>query len=453
MIRRCARAALGMGLVVLALAPTAGAQSAADKGTARQLAGEGVELFRSEKWAEALDRMQRAQALFDAPVHLLYIARAQVKLGQLVEGAETYQRLIRTSLGADAPAAFKDAVNEGRKELPDVQARIPKLRIEVEPAGAAELSVKLDDAAVPPAALGVERLTNPGEHTVVATARGYKVAEVKVALAEAATETVRLTLVVDPTAATTPPPEGDGEPRPGAAEESSSKLGFVLSARLLGMSPRGVGVRVTNSTRPAPDDQPYDVPIKDLFGAGGGLELRGGLRFNPTFTVHVVAGGYGFKPGPDFDQPFQYGTDVSERTSSQGVFSQFGLGGTMAFPVGGIHLLGELDLMLVHDFTVTRTVTFQGGRTCEETWNAGGTALRLAAGASFPLSDSFALSPLAGLSIGTVSELTQEGCGRAAVDVRKAASQDIVAAQGDVDYPAHLVLFLGVGLDWLIGGK
>ena len=31
------------------------------------------------KYADALDRLRRAQALYDAPVHLLYIARAQDK--------------------------------------------------------------------------------------------------------------------------------------------------------------------------------------------------------------------------------------------------------------------------------------------------------------------------------------------------------------------------------------
>ena len=64
----------------LLVAPAAFAQSAADKATARQLASEGIELYQKGSYAEALDKLERAEALFDAPVHLLYIARTQAKL-------------------------------------------------------------------------------------------------------------------------------------------------------------------------------------------------------------------------------------------------------------------------------------------------------------------------------------------------------------------------------------
>src|SRR5688572_3828355 len=93
----------------IGLAPApAFAQSAADKATACTLATEGIKLFRANKFAEALDKLQRAQALYDAPVHLLYIARSQVKLDKLVDGSETYRRLIRFPLETNPPPAFKD---------------------------------------------------------------------------------------------------------------------------------------------------------------------------------------------------------------------------------------------------------------------------------------------------------------------------------------------------------
>src|ERR1700759_5347182 len=84
----------------------AGAQSAADKATAREAATQGIGLYRAGKYADALDRLKRAQALYDAPVHLLYIARCQAKLGQLVEAAENYRLLDRYKLPSDAQAPW-----------------------------------------------------------------------------------------------------------------------------------------------------------------------------------------------------------------------------------------------------------------------------------------------------------------------------------------------------------
>ena len=86
----CARLALGIAAlasVSLVQAPAL-AQSAADKATARNLATAGIKLYQQQKFEEALDKLKRAQELYDAPVHLLYMARCYVKLNKLVEGAE-----------------------------------------------------------------------------------------------------------------------------------------------------------------------------------------------------------------------------------------------------------------------------------------------------------------------------------------------------------------------------
>src|SRR3954447_22964999 len=104
------------------------AETAADKATAREVATEGLGLYKEEKYAEALDRLKRAQALYDAPVHLLYIARSQDKLGQLVESVETYRQLDRYQLPQGAPEAWVTAVEEGRKELSRIEPRVPKVR-------------------------------------------------------------------------------------------------------------------------------------------------------------------------------------------------------------------------------------------------------------------------------------------------------------------------------------
>ncbi len=457
---RVATVPLCVAALLLSPLPVA-AQSAADKATARQLALEGVQQYQAEKWAESLDRMQRAQALYDAPVHLLYIARAQVKLGRLVEGAETYRRLARTVLPADAPEAFKDAVATGQRELPEVEARIPRLRIDVEPTDAEGLEVKLGDTVVPIAALGVNRPTNPGSHVARASAPGYTSAQADVTLAEGATESIRLRLERSAQAGTglAEGGEGTGKADPSTAgEEPYSKLGFVLGLRLGGVVPGGTGFRVDPSGQIPPRNR--EVPLNELYGGGAGLELRGGLRFAKYFTGHLIAAGYGLQPGPDFDRPVA-GVTGSSDTTSTSTLVQLGLGGTVGSAPGKFGLFGELDLMLVHSFETERKVQAEG-KECTEKWTADGTSVRLAGGLNVPLSEIFQLTPMLGVSVGRFRELSLAGCdelGRgnhgSALGREYAAIDDILSGQrlGNVDYPAHGVFFMGIGVDWLIGGK
>src|SRR5690606_8238924 len=141
-----------------------------------------------------------AQALYDAPVHLLYMARSQVQLGKLVDGAESYRRLVRTELDAKAPDVFKAAVADGERELAEVEPRIPVLTINVDPSSVAGLEIRLDDEPVSSAVLGVERPVDPGARVVVVQAPGYLTAQATVTLQEGETEAVSLSLEVDPNA-------------------------------------------------------------------------------------------------------------------------------------------------------------------------------------------------------------------------------------------------------------
>ena len=202
--------------------PDAFAQSAADKATARTLATEGIKLFRDGKFAESLDKMQRAQAMYDAPVHVLYIARCQVKLDKLVEGAESYRRLVRMPLDANAPPAFKEAIESGNKELEEVEPKVPALRVEVEPANADKLEIRIDGEAMPVAALGIDRPANPGWHTVQAWAPGYAASENKIELKAGEKKPLKIVLVPGGG----PPPPGfavpPAGPPPGANREWSA---------------------------------------------------------------------------------------------------------------------------------------------------------------------------------------------------------------------------------------
>src|SRR3984957_12939295 len=106
-------------LAALAFSGVARAQPAsdADRAAARELFVEGVKLQEAGSFADALDRFDRAQAVFSAPTHLLHIAECEAAVGKLVESAETYRTLTRTTLPPGAPNAFVQAQKPGTAKL------------------------------------------------------------------------------------------------------------------------------------------------------------------------------------------------------------------------------------------------------------------------------------------------------------------------------------------------
>ena len=146
--------------------------------------------------AEALPRFEAAQKLFDAPTHLLHIGQCQAASGKLVEAAETYETLSRKALAKDAPEVFRQAQDEGKKELAQIKPRIPTLRVQVTPAPSSlsSLVVKLNGSAIPNEVLGIARPVNPGKYKVTVWAAGYKEASETVDVGEGAPKAVELKL-------------------------------------------------------------------------------------------------------------------------------------------------------------------------------------------------------------------------------------------------------------------
>ncbi len=458
---------MATALVALLLMGTAAsAQTAADKATARQLAIEGVEAFRKDDFAGALDKLQRAQNLYDAPVHLIYIARSSVRLGKLVEAAEAYRKLLRARLPADAPDAFREAQEDGKKELPDLEPRIPKLRIEIEPADAEGLEVRVGDANVPVAALGVDRPTNPGDLVVSAKADGFVDAQQSLKLAEGESKAIKLVLEkrADGGAGAAGGAGGsEGSAGAGGGGDAPGGLGFVLSLRLSGVTPGGTAF--TTPAGSALGDR--EVPMTDLYGPGGGGEIRGGVRFLRYFTGHLLFGAYQMKSGTEFDK---VATPLdSMDAESQARLTQFGIGVAGGTAPGKLGAFGEIDFMLVHNFTTTRAL--KGSQStglgnvaynCDEDWLATGGGLRLAGGVNIPLSPSFQLTPMLGVTFGGFSDFTVSGCDERTPNGPPApgsANADeypiidgLIRSGQDREGTTHTVGFLGIGVDWMFGG-
>jgi hypothetical protein len=447
-------AAVGVAAAGVSLGPpNALAQSAADKATARALATEGIKLFRDGKFAESLDKMQRAQTMYDAPVHLLYIARCQVKLDKLVEGAESYRRLVRMPLDANAPPAFKEAIDSGNKELAEVEPKVPALRVDIEPANADKLEIRIDGEVMPVAAIGIDRPANPGWHTVQAWAPGYAASESKIELK--AGEKKPLKLVLQPGAGppppgfTAPPPGqpvpgqpgmvGGPPPPPGAdggmigapPAEPASKVGFMVGLRLGGAIPGGSAF-----TGPGGDD----VKMTDLFQAGGGGEIHGGVRVFKYFTGVVYFERHVLKPGEQFDVP----TTTEDLEVTNTAFTQSaGLGVMIGTPRNQLGGFGELDLILDHRFEVHQEI--QAADSCEATAVFRGPGFRIGGGVNIPVAEFLHLTPFVMASVGTISDVEID------TDCPAGRIPDVTREVPEDNRKSHSVLFFGVGGDFVLG--
>ena len=446
----------GMLVAVMVLTvPTAAlAQSAADKATARKLATEGIKLYQQGEYDDALDRMKRAQALYDAPVHLLYMARAQVKLGQLVEGAESYRRLVRTELDSKAPDVFRAAVTDGEEELSEVEPRIPGLTIKVDPSSVEGLTIKLDGEPISVAVLGVERPVNPGTRTVVAEAPGYLQAQATTTLQEAEKQELSLTLEQDPNA---PAPTGQVNtapvaPQPGAGPAPEARedawrtediplgaVGFFIGLRFGGLFPTG-GLQ-------------EDVSTTDFMSTGGGGELHGGVRFLRNFGVKLFFERYALLPGPELDAaPEGLSGDAQFEITSTAHASSFGfsaIAGTQRGRIGGY---GELGLALIHEYGWDRDIvdTAPGEApefvACTESRAFSGPAFRIGGAFVFPVHPNVQLTATAMATLGTFrTEKVTSDC-------RFDAAAPIGEVEQDVlDGELHQQFFLGVGGDFVFG--
>jgi hypothetical protein len=174
------------------------AQSDSARAAARATATEGISAYKKHDYQRSLDLLRRAEAAYHAPTHLLYIARAQAKLGQLVESAESYQRVIVENLSNNAPVAFVEAKVSAQKERPPIEARLAHLTIEVEGLGEDEWSqveVLIDDQKVGAAVIGMSLPINPGPHEISLSAPGKEKVDDSVSLDEGQHASLRLVLV------------------------------------------------------------------------------------------------------------------------------------------------------------------------------------------------------------------------------------------------------------------
>jgi len=243
--------ALGLSLVE----PSAWAQSDDDRAGARVAATEGVKALNEKRFADAADLFTRAESLVHSPVHLLYLARSQEKLGRLVKARENYNKIIREKYAADAPDAFRQAQTSAQQEVGGLDGRIASITVKLD-GEKGPVTVTMDGEKVPPALLGLPLPVDPGSHTFQAAGTDLKSDPVTISVTDGGRDALTLTVksapgtlapgaaapVITPApapttpAAAAPPPNTESTPSGGS---SGMKIGGYVA---LGVGVVGVGL-------------------------------------------------------------------------------------------------------------------------------------------------------------------------------------------------------------------
>jgi len=170
----------------------------AERAGARAQAVAGAQAFEKGQWQDAHDRFTRAESIVHSPTHVLFIGKAQLQLGQLVQAHESLMKVTNEKAEAGASAAFAEAQRDAQKEaqslLEQLEPRIPQLRIILNGAPSGGTQVTMDGEVVPAALVDVPHPVNPGQHVLKATASGLA-GEATVSIAEGQTQTTTIQLV------------------------------------------------------------------------------------------------------------------------------------------------------------------------------------------------------------------------------------------------------------------
>jgi hypothetical protein len=236
--------AAAAALLTVASVPDAdAAPTASQKETARRLMDEGKERSRTGDKERSLEAYQKAHDLVRVPTTGLFVVKAHLALGHLIEARDVALEVARMPHERGEPAIFEKARKEAQELEASLKPRIPTVRIVVKGGPAAHVSV--DDVDVAPLLLGEPVAMNPGKHAIVAKNADNIDRRADVDLAERDAKEVELTLPAPHPVllATVPPPpkaSPDG-PREGERTPAANVLvfgGFGLA--LAGLAVGGV---------------------------------------------------------------------------------------------------------------------------------------------------------------------------------------------------------------------
>jgi hypothetical protein len=188
----CKRLLTGALVAVALLATPSAFADDGDREQARAFALQGIEAYEQGRWRESIGFFEQAEQLFSAPQNLIYIARANVKLEQLLVARKAYGRATIQG-AADEPESFKGARRVARRELAALEKTIPSVRIDPGDVDGRELYIEVDDRPVGPQQWD-RILVDPGSHVVRAGLSSTQTSSVELMVARGDSECVTLAL-------------------------------------------------------------------------------------------------------------------------------------------------------------------------------------------------------------------------------------------------------------------
>lgn len=241
-VSRVARAALlGFALSSVFVTSSAGAQSLADKETARALMDQGDAKRDAKDYKGALKAYEGADAIMHVPTTGLEVARMQAQLGMLLEARDTLSRVVRIPAKAGEPAPFVAARKAADQLNEELAKRVPAVQLEIKGGDPGRPpTVTIDGESVPPAVLTVPRKVNPGTHVIVVKSGPVEKTE-QVVVAEKETKTVAIDLAAPPPVAEPEPVQVQTTDDP-AGRGSSANTGKVLMFGGFGLAAVGIGI-------------------------------------------------------------------------------------------------------------------------------------------------------------------------------------------------------------------
>ncbi|WP_437580953.1 hypothetical protein [Sorangium sp. So ce887] len=218
-----------------------GRQVAAEESAAEKLFREGRALLVEQRFAEACPKLEESQRLEPSLGTKLNVAFCHERLGDVATAWVGFQEALTTARteGDAAREAF------ARSRIEAIAPRVPWLRVRVSAgdAGADQVAILIDGAALDPVAWDKELPVDPGEHVVAAAHRGEVFWQTTVALRESERADVAVppAAPVEPApAAVSRPEQRPTAPRAGAREARSARAaapgaagGFVYEAGVL----------------------------------------------------------------------------------------------------------------------------------------------------------------------------------------------------------------------------
>lgn len=158
---------LALSLILCENLARAQAEPLAPNAAAVELGYAGLQLFEAQRYEQALERFNAAEALAHSPVFVLRMAQCEEKLGRLL-AAKARLEAMQAPLGANAPQAWQTAQRDAAAELRSIAEELPRVRVTLKGAifpvnlrdGGRSLSLARADSVIE---------LDPGEHSLTVT--------------------------------------------------------------------------------------------------------------------------------------------------------------------------------------------------------------------------------------------------------------------------------------------